>query len=62
MNIDSNPNLWQSHQHWLRPLGAVLGVQHDPPSWSYVLATLGLALLIWRWLDARQRRIGRRRR
>jgi uncharacterized membrane protein len=50
-NLYGNPTAWLRHADWLRSLGAMFDVQKYPPALSYDLATLGVALLLWRWFD-----------
>ena len=52
LDLYGNPTPWTAHGDWLRSFGAMVDVAKYPPSLAYVLATLGFALLIWRWLDA----------
>jgi uncharacterized membrane protein len=52
LDLYGNPTPWVPRGDWLRSLGAMFDVSKYPPSLAYVLATLGFALLIWRWLDA----------
>jgi uncharacterized membrane protein len=50
-NLYGNPTPWTPQGDWLRSLGAIFNVVKYPPALSYVLATLGFSLLIWRWFD-----------
>jgi hypothetical protein len=50
-NLYGNPTPWQPRGDALRSLGAMFDVAKYPPSLAYLLATLGIALLLWRWLD-----------
>jgi uncharacterized membrane protein len=51
-NLYGDPTPWRDHGDALRDLGAILDVTKYPPSLAYVLVTLGVALVIWRALDA----------
>ena len=52
-NLYGDPTPWLPQRDALRSLGAIGNVQKYPPSLAYVLATLGVAMLVWRWLDRR---------
>lgn len=46
-NLYGNPTPWVAQGDWLRSLGALFNVAKYPPSLAYVLATLGISLLVW---------------
>jgi uncharacterized membrane protein len=51
LNLYGNPTPWQAQDGRLRSLGAMFNVTKYPPSLNYVLATLGISMLLWRWFD-----------